>query len=89
MTLRQAGGDPRSAPWFWGCSRFPHCRGMLSAPQPAPRPRQPEARPAPRPSASTPSSATRWTLRLLALALLVITLAGIALIGSLPALVAS
>lgn len=79
MELRRAGEDGRTGTWFWGCTRFPHCRGIVSAPQPAPvvaRPlRARKARPA-RPRA----------LRRLAFTVLLITLFGIALIGSMPAL---
>lgn len=84
MELRRAGEDGRSATWFWGCTRFPHCRGMISAPQPAPAS-------AVVPAAKRPRNTRGGKRRLLpglALALLLITLLWITLLGSVPALVA-
>lgn len=81
MELRRAGEDGRSGTWFWGCTRFPHCRGMISAPQPAPQPAG--ALPAPK-RRRAPRRAKPRALRGLALTLLLITLLGIALLGSVP-----
>ena len=83
MELRRAGEDGRSETWFWGCTRFPHCRGMISAPQPAPAAASAATGPA---RIRARRSAGHRSLRWLALALLLITLLGIALLGSVPTL---
>ena len=83
MEQRPAGDAGQSGTWFWACTRFPHCRGMITAPLPAPRSAL----------SGSPSASDRTTrgqssrvLPGLALALLVVTLLGIALLGSVPTL---
>lgn len=85
MVLRTTPSGERGGTWFWGCSRFPACRGMLSAPQPAPV-AVAVAQPVPAARPAAPRRAKPRVIRTLALVLLVTTLVGIALIGSVPAL---
>jgi len=83
MELRRAGDEGRSGTWFWGCTRFPHCRGMISAPQAAP-PGAGIGR-APEPARSrAPRRDGQGALRGLALTLLLLTMLGIALLGTVP-----
>ncbi|PKQ30644.1 MAG: hypothetical protein CVT62_11855 [Actinobacteria bacterium HGW-Actinobacteria-2] len=44
MALRTARRGPRAGSRFWGCTRYPGCKGVRPAPQSAPRPRLSRAR---------------------------------------------
>jgi ssDNA-binding Zn-finger/Zn-ribbon topoisomerase 1 len=88
MELRRTGTDPQSGTWFWGCSRFPHCRGMISAPQPAPVTRRDHTPTpvSPAVAARTRGSGSPTGLFALVMVLILITLVAIILLGVTPAM---